>query len=72
VDPDAAAALSIETHIFDFDKDVYGKNVALEFLVRLRDERRFSGVTDQVAQIQKDILNARRYFHWLKHKSVNS
>jgi riboflavin kinase/FMN adenylyltransferase len=72
VDPDAAAALSIETHIFDFDKDVYGKNVALEFLVRLRDERRFSGVTDLVAQIQKDILNARRYFHWLKHKSVNS
>jgi riboflavin kinase / FMN adenylyltransferase len=72
VDRDATASLSIETHILDFDKDVYGKNVTLEFLVRLRDERRFLGVTDLVVQIQKDIMNARRYFHWLKHKGIFS
>jgi riboflavin kinase / FMN adenylyltransferase len=72
VDPDAGAALSIETFILDFDKDIYGKNVTLEFLVRLRDERRFSGVEDLVAQIQKDIVNARRYFRWLKRKDLFS
>jgi riboflavin kinase/FMN adenylyltransferase len=72
VDPDAGAALSIETFILDFDKDIYGKDVTLEFLVRLRDERRFSGVGDLVAQIQKDIVNARRYFHWLKRKKLFS
>jgi riboflavin kinase / FMN adenylyltransferase len=66
VDRDAAASLSIETHVLDFEKDVYGKDVSLEFLVRLRDERRFSGASDLVAQIQKDIVNARRYFLWLE------
>jgi riboflavin kinase/FMN adenylyltransferase len=66
VDRSAAASLSIETHVLDFDKEIYGKDVTLEFLVRLRDERRFSGASDLVAQIQKDIRNARRYFSWLK------
>jgi len=66
VDLDSAASLSIETHVLDFEKDIYQKDVRLEFLVRLRDERRFSGASDLVAQIQKDIVNARRYFHWLE------
>ena len=72
VDRDSAASLSIETHVLDFDKNVYGENVTLEFLVRLRDERRFSGASDLVAQIQKDIVNARRYFHWLKRMTLFS
>ncbi len=66
VDRDSAAALSIETHILDFGRDVYGKSVSLEFLIRLRDERRFAGTEDLVAQIRRDIANARRYFRWLK------
>ena len=59
------ATLSIETHILDFKQDIYGKDAALEFLFRLRDERRFSGVDALVQQIQKDIANSRRYFHCL-------
>jgi riboflavin kinase/FMN adenylyltransferase len=70
VDRDAAASLSIETHVLDFEKSIYGKNVSLEFLVRLRDERRFAGAIDLAAQIQKDIVNARRYFRWLKRMNV--
>jgi riboflavin kinase / FMN adenylyltransferase len=62
------AALSIETHILDFKKNVYGKDAALEFLFRLRDERRFSGVDALVEQIQKDIMNSRRYFHCLDRR----
>jgi riboflavin kinase / FMN adenylyltransferase len=58
------AALSIETHIFNFDQDLYGKQVTLEFLNRLRDERHFSGQPALVAQIQKDKENAGRYFRW--------
>jgi riboflavin kinase / FMN adenylyltransferase len=57
--------LSIETHLLDFDRDLYGKKATLEFLMRLRDERRFPGEEALVAQIRKDILNARRYFTWL-------
>jgi riboflavin kinase / FMN adenylyltransferase len=61
-----AAALSIETHVLDFQRDLYGKPAELEFLMRLRDERRFPDERALVAQIQKDIANARRYFHWLE------
>ena len=60
------ATLSIETHLFDFDRDVYGKKATLEFLMRLRDERRFSGMAELVDRIQKDKENARRYFRWLR------
>ncbi|NWG75400.1 MAG: bifunctional riboflavin kinase/FAD synthetase [Rubrivivax sp.] len=60
-----AAPLSIETHVLDFEMDIYGRQVSLEFLVRLRDERRFSDARALVAQIRKDIQNARRYFAWL-------
>jgi riboflavin kinase / FMN adenylyltransferase len=65
VDKSAGAALSIETHVLDFAKDIYGKEVDVEFLIRLRDERRFAGESDLINQIQKDIQNTRRYFHWL-------
>ena len=65
VDPGAGAALSIETHLLDFDRDIYGAPVTLEFLVRLRDERRFAGLPELVAQIDKDIRDARRYFRCL-------
>jgi len=60
------ATLSIETHLFDFNGDIYGKAATLEFLMRLRDERRFSGMAELVDRIQKDKANACRYFRWLK------
>ena len=63
-----AAVLGIETHILDFDRDIYGKDAALEFLFRLRDERRFSGIDALVQQIHKDIANSRRYFHHLRRR----
>ena len=66
VNREGNAALSIETHLLDFDGNLYEKKATLEFLMRLRDERRFSGEEALVSQIQKDILNARRYFAWLE------
>ncbi len=63
---EAAASLSIETHMLDFGQNVYGKEAVLEFLVRLRDERRFSGKEALVERIEKDKRNARRYFRWLE------
>jgi riboflavin kinase/FMN adenylyltransferase len=66
VDQAEGAALSIETHLLDFQKNIYGEEVSLEFLVRLRDERRFPGVPELVRQIQKDIANSRRYFHHIE------
>ncbi len=60
------AELSIETHAIDFNRSIYGSQVSLEFLVRLRDERRFSDEKALVGQIAKDIQSARRYFAWLE------
>jgi riboflavin kinase / FMN adenylyltransferase len=69
VNLEEGASLSIETHVLDFAQDLYGKQAVLEFFVRVRDERRFQGEKDLIAQIGKDIRNARRYFAWLERTS---
>ena len=53
--------LVVETHILDFDGDLYGRKVGLRFDHRLRDERRFDGVEELVAQIGRDVDRAREY-----------
>jgi riboflavin kinase/FMN adenylyltransferase len=45
---------SVEAHLLDFDGDLYGKMLNLHFLARLRDERRFDGVTALIAQLERD------------------
>lgn len=49
----------VETHILDFQGDVYGHTLDVEFLEFLRPEQKFSGAAELVAQIQKDIARAR-------------
>jgi riboflavin kinase/FMN adenylyltransferase len=65
--PDVAQAgaagrppLSLEVHLIDFDQDIYGKRVRVEFLHRLREERRFPGVEALKEQIARDVADARR------------
>jgi riboflavin kinase/FMN adenylyltransferase len=58
--------VSIETHVLDFDAELYGARVSLEFLVHLREEKRFPSNEVLVAQITRDIAKARRYFDWLE------
>jgi len=50
----------VETHILDFQEDIYGENIQLEFITRLRAEVRFTSVEDLVTQIQKDSEQARK------------
>jgi riboflavin kinase / FMN adenylyltransferase len=52
----------IETHVLDFDKDLYGANVKLGFVLRLRDEKRFENVDALVRQIGADRDAARGLF----------
>ena len=49
----------VETHILDFDQDIYGLDLVVEFVERLRDERRFEDLDDLIAQIERDIDRAR-------------
>lgn len=49
----------VEAHLVDFTGDLYGERLALGFLERLRDERRFDHVDDLVAQMHEDVDRAR-------------
>jgi len=56
----AEGQLVAETHIFDFNKDIYGKPIRLNLLKFIRDERKFSGISELAEQIGRDVLDARR------------
>ena len=47
-------ARTIETHILDFDEDIYGLDLRIEFCARLRDERRFDSIDQLKAQLVLD------------------
>jgi riboflavin kinase/FMN adenylyltransferase len=49
----------VEAHLFDANVDLYGAPVRIDFVARLRDTQRFSGVDALVAQLHKDAVNAR-------------
>jgi len=51
---------SIETHILDFDQDIYGKTLHLELEDRIRDEKKFDSLDDLKKQIKEDILLSSR------------
>jgi riboflavin kinase/FMN adenylyltransferase len=54
--------VTIETHVFDFDRDLYGQRLRLSFVQRLRDERAFPDVDALRAQIEADCRSAQRLF----------
>jgi riboflavin kinase/FMN adenylyltransferase len=47
--------LSVEAYLLDFDADIYGKELNIEFVARLRDELKFDSVDALVEQIWKDV-----------------
>lgn len=60
---------SIESYIFDFDGDLYGDVLRVRFLHRIRDERKFSGIDELRAQIERDTRRALNYF---SHEGVKN
>ncbi len=60
---------SIETYIFDFDEELYGDVLRVRFLHRIRDERKFNGIDELKAQIEKDSRRALNYF---RHEGVRN
>jgi len=52
--------LVAETHIFDFNKDIYGRPIKINLLQFLRSERKFSGVQELAEQIGRDVLKAKQ------------
>lgn len=50
----------LEAHLFDFDGDLYGQRIRVEFVAKLRDEEKFDGLPALVKQMDKDADQARK------------
>lgn len=57
-----ADGLRVEAHILDFDREIYGRKVTLQFLGRLRVEKAFPSKNELIAQMQADVVRAREKF----------
>ncbi len=60
-----SGVLSVETHLFDFDDDIYGETIETSFIERIRDELHFPTAERLVERIEKDVEEAKSV---LKHK----
>lgn len=58
----AGSPPSLELHLLDFDRDIYGETVRIDFLERLRDVARFGSAGELVEQMRRDRDRARAYF----------
>jgi riboflavin kinase/FMN adenylyltransferase len=54
---------AVEAHLLDFGRDIYGQRLILDFVARLRPEQRFGSVKELVAQIHRDVEQARQLLH---------
>ena len=53
---------TVEAYIMDFEDDIYGEQIRIDLLHRLRDEFKFESVDDLITQMHKDIADTREYF----------
>jgi len=54
--------IQIESHIIHFDKNLYGKEIAIRFIKKIRNEIKFKSPKDLSLQIRKDLEQAKAYF----------
>ncbi len=53
--------VTIETHIFNFNKNIVGRNIRLFFFKKIRDEKKFSSPQELIQQIHEDIKQAKKF-----------
>ncbi len=58
-------AVTVEAHLLDFDADIYGRTLRLEFIDRIRPEMKFAGLDALKAQIAADVAQVRRFLESL-------
>ena len=54
--------VGVETHLLDFAGDIYGQTVTVEFLSRIRSEKKFASIEALKEQMQNDVAFGRNYF----------
>jgi riboflavin kinase/FMN adenylyltransferase len=60
---DDSGQVLLETYLFDFDQQCYGKLIRVEFLKKLRDEQKYVDLPTLTAAIARDVEDARAYFN---------
>jgi len=58
---DSDERVSVETHLFSYDEDLYGKQVEVQFLTFLRPEQKFADLEQLKNAMQEDFKNAKAY-----------
>ena len=53
---------NLEIHLLDFDGELYGKTLTVNFLARIRDEEKFQSLDELKEQLEKDKASGRKYF----------
>ena len=61
----------LEVHIFDFKNDLYGQQIEVALLKKLREEQRFASLSELTTQISKDSEQAKVYVQTLANKNIN-
>jgi riboflavin kinase/FMN adenylyltransferase len=64
---DGGSKVILETHLFDFNKEIYGRYVEVHFKRKIRDEMRFRSLDELKAQIVKDVANTKKIFAELRN-----
>jgi len=54
----------VEAYVLDFDGDLYGERVAIDFVARLREMRKYDDIEPLVAQIHEDVAQTRQLLGW--------
>ena len=63
-------AISIETHIFDFDNDIYGRTMTIYLYKKIREVRKFNELSLLIEQVATDRLSARKFWGLKRAGSV--
>lgn len=52
----------LEVHLFDFNQEIYGQHLQVNFLHKLRDEEKYQDIDTLIRQIEQDVAQAKRFF----------
>jgi len=56
---DKSSPLSLEVHIFDFKKNIYGKEILIEFVKKIRNEKKFKNIKSLISQLKRDEIQSK-------------
>jgi riboflavin kinase/FMN adenylyltransferase len=51
---------TVEVHLLKFNSDIYGEKIRINFIERIRDEKKFANISELTAQINQDIETAHK------------